>query len=377
MRTVQPAIMIGSYGWDEDRLPRDEFQLRTAELHRLMDANGWQAMLIHGDAREHRALAYYTNFVPRLRWAMALVPRTGEPRLLVSMSARDVPWMKLMTFIADVRTGWDWAGGFESWLATLPPDGPARIGTLGFDEIAATLHGAVERSLGNRFTLHDAQKLLPTERPLRPREISLMSDAAAMVQEAAGAMAAAWRGGAGAEAASLAGERAARAMAAQDVRTLVSLDGGRSLVPFQANFSARPDPFVGYLAVKQAGFWAELFVTAATRPGALHERALAGLAAAHAAFAPGVEGGAVFAASCAALGTTALHPVLGQSVGRRVGLSLDEGGALTRDSRHKIALGSVYALHVGAVEAGGGALASAMVAVGPRGVRVLCRSDDV
>ncbi len=52
------------------------------------------------------------------------------------------------------------------------------------------------------------------------------------------------------------------------------------------------------------------------------------------------------------------------------------GGALTRDSRHRIAPGSVYALHVGAVEAGGGALASAMVAVGPRGVRVLCRSED-
>lgn len=369
--------MIGSHGWDQDRLPRDEFDIRTAELHRLMDANAWQAMLIHGDAREHRALAYYTNFVPRLRWAMALVPRHGEPRLLVSMSARDVPWMKLMTHIADVRTGWDWAGGFDTWLASLPPDGPARIGTVGFDEIAATLHGAVERSLGSRFTLHDAASLLAAERPLRPRDLSLMDDAAAAVQEAAGAMASSWRGGAGAEQAALAGERAARAAAALDVRSLVSLDRGRSLVPFQGNFSARPDPFLAYLAVKQAGFWAELFVTAATRPSALYERVLAGLAAAHAVLAPGVEGDAVFAAACAALGTTALHPVLGQSVGRRIGLSLDEGGALTQGSRHTIASGGVYALHVGAVEADGGALASAMVAVGPHGVRVLCRSADV
>ena len=105
MRTVQPAIVIGSYNWDEDRLPRDEFELRGAELNRLMDAQGWKAMLIHGDAREHGALAYYSNFIPRLRWAMALVPRRGEPRLLVSMSARDMPAMKLMTWIADVRTG--------------------------------------------------------------------------------------------------------------------------------------------------------------------------------------------------------------------------------------------------------------------------------
>src|ERR1700722_2977169 len=129
MRTVQPAIMIGSYGWDQDRLPRDEFDLRAAELNRLMDQNGWSAMLIHGDAEEHRLLAYYTNFVPRLRWAMALVPRRGEPRLLISMSARDMPGMKLSTWIADVHTGWDWPGGFDAWLAGLADE--AKLGGLG------------------------------------------------------------------------------------------------------------------------------------------------------------------------------------------------------------------------------------------------------
>jgi hypothetical protein len=145
---------------------------------------------------------------------------------------------------------------------------------------------------------------------LRPRELSLMADAAALAHYAAGIIATAWRNGAGAEAATLAGERAARGAAAQDLRTLVSFDGGRSLVPFQGDFAARPDPFVAYLAVKMAGFWAELFVTAATRPSTLRARAHAGLAAALAALAalaPGVEGGAVFAAACAALGTTSIR----------------------------------------------------------------------
>src|SRR5439155_18919125 len=90
MRTVQPSIMIGSYSWDQDRLPRDEFQLRMAELNRVMDAKGLKAVLVHGDAAEHSALAYFSNFIPRLRWGMALLPREGEPRLLISMSSRDV-----------------------------------------------------------------------------------------------------------------------------------------------------------------------------------------------------------------------------------------------------------------------------------------------
>ena len=46
MRTVQPSIVIGSYIWDQDRVPRDEFQIRTAALNRVMDANGWKAVLI-------------------------------------------------------------------------------------------------------------------------------------------------------------------------------------------------------------------------------------------------------------------------------------------------------------------------------------------
>ena len=94
-----------------------------------MDANGWKAVLIYGDANEHSALAYFTNFVPRLRWGMALIPREGEPRLLASMSSRDVPAMKLMTFIPDVLSGWNWDTAFDPWLAKLTGDDPMDIGT--------------------------------------------------------------------------------------------------------------------------------------------------------------------------------------------------------------------------------------------------------
>ena len=119
MRTVHPSIIIGSYTWDQDRLPRDEFRIRMAELHRVMDAKGLKAVFVHGDAAEHSALAYFSNFVPRLRWSMALLPREGEPRLLISMSSRDVPAMKLMTWIPDVLSGWAWESAFDPWLARL------------------------------------------------------------------------------------------------------------------------------------------------------------------------------------------------------------------------------------------------------------------
>ncbi len=183
MRTVHPAIMIGSYGWDEDRLPRDEFDVRVAELNRLMDDNGWSALLIHGDCEEHRLLAYYTNFVPRLRWAMALVPRDSEPRPLISMSARDMPAMKLSTWIADVRTGWDWRGGFEKWLAGLGDEAEAwRAGVR--PHLRHALRRGRAQSRQPRFASRTPSALVPREQPLRPRELSLARGAAALVSRA-------------------------------------------------------------------------------------------------------------------------------------------------------------------------------------------------
>jgi hypothetical protein len=78
MRTVQPCIIIGSYVWDQDRVPRDEFQIRIGALNQLMDDNGWKAVLVYGDAAEHSALAWFSGYTTRLRWGMALVPREGS-----------------------------------------------------------------------------------------------------------------------------------------------------------------------------------------------------------------------------------------------------------------------------------------------------------
>src|SRR6202023_2062925 len=62
MLTVQPCTMIGAYGLEPDRVPRDEFQIRLRTLYGIMDAKGAKAMLVYGDAREHSDLAYFTNF---------------------------------------------------------------------------------------------------------------------------------------------------------------------------------------------------------------------------------------------------------------------------------------------------------------------------
>ena len=373
MLTVHPSIVLGSYLWDEERLPRDEFDIRMATIREAIAERGWAAAFVYGDAREHAALAFFSNFIPRMRWAMAMFPAKGEPRLLASMSSRDMPAMRTMTWIPDVKSGWEWRW-FDEWIGTLPDGG--KIGTIGLDLMTPLLHGSLARSIKGRFEIEEADELLTAARRAhRPREIALIKEAAATTVIAHAQFAEAWRAGADVERAALAGERAARGLAAQDVRTLVSRDGGLTLQPYAARFEDRPKNLLAYIGVKHLGYWCESFV-APDAPGPLREACEASLDALIEAMRPGAASAQAAAKAERALGGRMPHPILSGRFGRRIGLSLDEGDAIRADSAGTIAPGVAYALHTGAVENGAGCVSSALVVVRERGCETLFRSGS-
>ncbi len=265
---------------------------------------------------------------------------------------------------------------FDPWIAGLKGEAPIEVGTIGFDVIQPRLFRQLERSIGERIRLVPAKGLESADRPLRPRELSLVREACTVVRASAREMVQAWRNGAGAEAAVLAGERKARTMAAQDVRTLVSLDAGRTLVPFRGEFKSKTGPLVAYLAVKMTGFWAELFVSRAEHDRPLVPGVRSALDTLTAAMRPGANAAELHAQALRTLESNPLHPVLGASVGRSIGLSLNEGCDLRQDSRHVLQAGKVYAVHVGARDAKAGEIGSAMVAITSKGAEGLCSSED-
>jgi Xaa-Pro aminopeptidase len=382
MQTVQPCVTIGSYIWAQDRLPYDEFALRLDALRAAMDRNGWPAVLVYGDVREHSALAFLSSFIPRVRWGMALLPRTGDARLLCAMSTRDLPAMRTLTWIADVRSGMgpEWEKAFDPWIDGLKGDQVAKLGTLGFDIMAPVLHAAVRRSLGERFLLQRADDVvsIPARRK-RPRELTMIRASCKLLETAAKTFAESWRGNHEPETAALDAERVARSLAAQDVRMLVSLDGGCTLVPFQGRFEKCAGPLLGYLAVKAVGYWADMFVTVdygTITPAARH--AEAALEAIIANMRPGERAGALHAKAVGALAPYKLHPVLGSSVGHGIGLSLHEGPELQASADATLVEDGVYALQVGAADAkAGNALLSAIVRVAAKGAEILVRSPSI
>jgi Xaa-Pro aminopeptidase len=278
--------------------------------------------------------------------------------------------MKLMTWIPDVVSGWNWDSAFDPWLATIKSEGS--IGIVGLDLMRPPLFASLQKSLGNRFSLQSADDAVAGIRTLRPRELSQIRAAAGLVQVAAAAFVKSWHGGMGVESAALEGERTVRMMAAQDVRTLVSHDDGRTLAPYGGAFKPQSgDGFAGFIAVKHMGYWAETFVSDHKSASVVQARAHAGLRVLLDLAKPGASASALHAAATKELAAFAPHPVLSGSMGRRIGLSLNEGGEIRSDSRHTLAAGDVYALHVGACDSQAGAVASAMVAITEAGSELI------
>jgi Xaa-Pro aminopeptidase len=342
-----------------------------------MSRKGWKGLLIYGDAREHAALAYLTNFIPRMRWAIALMAGDGDLRLLCSMSTRDIPAMRSMTWIADVRSGWEWDEAFDPWFAQF--DGEAAVlGTVGFDRMAFALSQSVRDRLGGRFhqeRADDVLKIPPSAK--RPRELSMMRRSCEVLETAASAFVESWRQCRAPETAALNAERAARRMAAQDVRTLVSHDGGRTLVPFRGRFDAGALPLAGYIAVKVQGYWADMFVAAGMPAPQVTQRAEAALDTLVAATRPGVVASDARQRAIEALGRFKLHPVLCGSVGHGIGLSLHEGPEFDEGCRIILEEDGIYALQVGLADPSSGyALKSAIVRNTARGAEVLARSPS-
>ena len=377
MATMHPVVLLGAYGLDHDRMPADEFQIRMAAANRLMDERGWRAIFAYGDATEHRELAWLTNFIPRLRWAIALLPRQGAPRLLISMSPRDVAAMKLMTWINDVHSGWSWSDAFDPWVTDFcagEKANPVSVGLLGRELMRPGFLETMQASTGARLTLAPATGALGSWlRFRRPRELVLVREACRRVDAAADAMRQAWRDGADSMSAAIEAERAARARAAHDVRVLFSVDGGATLLPFYGVTAGRSDPMVAYIAVKYMGYWADAFVTftQAERPAfAAAQKALdAMLASAR----PGANGADLTRAATPS--GLAPHPVIGEVVGHQIGHSLAEDEPLSAASPAKLEPGGVYTLRVGFADpAAGCALLSAMVRISETGVEVMRKS---
>jgi hypothetical protein len=132
------------------------------------------------------------------------------------------------------------------------------------------------------------------------------------------------KAGAGVTEAILAGEREANSRGAQDIRTLFSLDGGRTLQPFTTTLTTRVDPLQVYVAARRFNYWTEGFLAPSDSRRPAIARAKELLRQALAAIKPAVKTADVMGLIYGGSRPYQMHPVTERAIISRLGLALEE-----------------------------------------------------
>jgi Xaa-Pro aminopeptidase len=367
MHTMHPTLLVGPGDWDPQRIPRQDYDERLAALWR--DHTDAKGVIVYGNARDHAALAYLTHFTPKLEAAIALIPRNGEPKMLIGGGVNMLPAAKPLTFVSALAPLRDAAKTIADWAKGL--DGGGSLVLLSGDTMPYDLRGALDRALGDRQTEDGDTALRARMQHKSAREIEVVRGACAILDHAVAALREAVQKGQGVTDCIVAAEHAAVRRGAQDVRSLFSLDGGRTLRPFDVPIARRCDTLQAYLAVRHDGYWADAFVRIGMQDDALGGQAAKMLKALIAGMAPGMLGRDLHQLADAARGTLALHPLADPIFGSSIGLSLDQPPLLARDGNARLEASAIYSFRSGVSDDARGAIVSAMALVTERGAELL------
>lgn len=243
---MQPVVLRGLTVL---ALAPEEFEQRAGAVREELARQGLDALVLHGNARHYAPLTWVTGFIPMTRWGVAVVPAEGGVELfLATPGARDLPAMRRLAAV-DAVAG---IAALERCVRSFD-----RIAIAGARHLRAPTEAAI-RACAEVSGDGDALLAAVAGEP-SPAELRLLDAAADCAAQAASRVEEAWRAGAAAGPALLAGDLLAREQGAHDVRLLWSPDGGRTFGPLTCPVGERPDPFAFYLAVERGGYWGEAF----------------------------------------------------------------------------------------------------------------------
>jgi hypothetical protein len=369
MLTMHPTLLIGPADWDPVRLPKEEFLARIEALWQQDPSAG--GAIVYGDSRHHGDLAYLTNFTPKLEPAIALVPRAGEPRLLVGGGANMLLAAKPLTWVETLVPLRNAGKTIAEWARALP--GGKRLLLIGGDRMRYPMHRDIFDALGSDIALLPASAHTPQTPRNSTREIDALRASCATLAAAIAAIERDKRDALDPETAISGAESGAYFDGAQDVRTLLSPDCGRTLRPFSP--VEIDDPLQAYVAVRRLGYWAEGFVMLADQPHRSLLPARSALRSAIALACAGARRSDLFRAITVAVVPNRLHPVTDTVASSVVsmGLSLEE---ISPDD-DVLAAGEVISIRAGVLGEEGGAIVSAMILIEEHGHELLWSSLDV
>jgi Xaa-Pro aminopeptidase len=351
VETLHTVLNRGRSTWDSTRIPESEFRSRLERVREGMDRNGVDLLLVYGDSWKYGHLAYLTHFIPKNRGALALIPASGEPVLVVQEPSRNNPFSSTLSWIEEVHSVGKFAQGLSAALKSRGLK-PKRVGLVAVEE---QLNIREWRELSEMFqeigTFAMADHLEAVRRIKSPVEVSLISETARILEAALERFEQTARPGLNEYEAMAEMERVARRRGVEDFRLLLarSSSPASGLRPPAHAVFGRDEAVLVLIAASYQRYWCELGETFFLgRPG---DEILSGYQAASQVFermASALKGGALSQGADTWLaGLTsraARDSIEAYGLGNGVGLDLSESPYLGQGRAGALQTGEVLTL---------------------------------
>jgi hypothetical protein len=175
---MRRGLIARSHG----ELPDAALDARLERVRAGMRAASLDALIVYTNNTRPAGVSWLTGFVPYWSEALLVLPRDGDPVLVVALTYRVKPWIERTSCVADVihtpRIG------LEAGRRIAAGKADATVGIVDFDNLSA---GIVDdlREGGPRLALSDASALFAQARAVAdPAEIALATKAASMARHA-------------------------------------------------------------------------------------------------------------------------------------------------------------------------------------------------
>jgi Xaa-Pro aminopeptidase len=106
METMQPTLKRGRDVWDRVNMPKAEFLKRVEKIREQMRQRGIDVLLLYASSgNEYGDPCYISNYIMKMpQGAVVAITRAGDVTLICEGFARDLPALKSITWVEDVRS---------------------------------------------------------------------------------------------------------------------------------------------------------------------------------------------------------------------------------------------------------------------------------
>ena len=260
METLHTVLNRGCSIWDRERVSEDEFRGRLDHVRRGMKERDVDLLLVYGDSRRFGHLAFVSHFMPKNRGALAVIPRQGEPALVVQEPSRNNPFSKTLTWIDEVRSVGQFAQGLGDALKARELK-PKRVGLVSVQEQLNIREWNGLAKLLDSAELCDLSDFLASLRLVKsPAEQSLLKETNRILEQALARFEKEARVGQKEYEVMALVEREARRQGVEDFRFLIarSSEPEVGLRPAAASTIGKGEALLVAVAASYQRYWAEL-----------------------------------------------------------------------------------------------------------------------